>query len=150
MAQYKKLNVRLSNSQLNKLKSAIKNGSEVTSYLSSNIIGDSDDQNNFSHKFLLTNTHDSRLRKAFGNNSSANIKWSKTQLHRILQSGGFLGRRLVPFLKTGLPLIGNILIPLAKSVLIPLGLTEAASATNAAIHKKMFASRFIVLIIPNE
>ena len=137
----------MSNSQL---KSAIKNATEVTLYLSSNIIGDSGDENNFSHKLLLTNTHVSRLRKAFGNNSSANIKWSKTELHRILQSGGFLGRLLVPLLKNGLPLIGNVLIPLAKSVLIPLGLTETASATNVVIHKKMFDSGFIILIISTE
>ena len=78
------------------------------------------------------------------------IKWSKTELHRILQSGGFLGRLLVPLLKNGLPLIGNVLIPLAKSVLIPLGLTEAASATNVVIHKKMFDSGFIILIISTE
>ena len=79
-----------------------------------------------------------RLWKTFENNSSANIKLSKTQLHKIGQSGGFLGRLLGPLLKTGLPLIGNVLKPLAKSVLIPLGLTAAASATDTAIHKKMF------------
>ena len=108
--------------------------------ISSNIVGDSDDENNFLHKFLLTNTQVSKLRKAFANNSSANIKLSKTQLHKIGQSGGFLGRLLGPLLKTGLPLIGNVLKPLAKSVLIPLGLTAAASATDAAIHRKMFGS----------
>ena len=77
-----------------------------------------------------------RLHKAFANNSSANIKLSKTQLHKIGQSGGFLGRLLGPSLKTGLPLIGNVLKPLAKSVLIPLELTAGApAATDAAIHK---------------
>ena len=84
----------------------------------------------------LTNTQVSKLRK-LENGSSANTKLSKTQLHKIGQSGGFLGRLLGPLLKTGLPLIGNVLKPLAKSVLIPLGLTAAASATDAAIHKKM-------------
>ena len=87
---------------------------------------------------------------AFGNGSSANIKLSKTQLHKIGQSGGFLGRLLGPLLKTGLPLIGNVLKPLAKSVLIPLGLTAAASATDAAIHKKMFWSGVTILKISNE
>ena len=106
----------------------------------SNLDGDSNDENNFPHKLLLTNTQVSKLRKAFANNSSANIKLSKTQLHKIGQSGGFLGRLLGPLLKTGLPLIGNVLKPLAKSVLIPLGLTAAASTTDAAIHKKMFGS----------
>ena len=83
MTQCNTLNVKLSNSQLNKLKSTIKNGIEVTLNLSSNIIADSDDENNFLHKLLLTNTQVSRLRKAFANNSSANIKLSKIQLHKI-------------------------------------------------------------------
>ena len=75
------------------------------------------------------------LRKAFANGSSANIKLLKTQLHKIGQLGGVLGRLLEPLLKMRLPLIGNVLKPKAKSVLIPLGLT-AAAATDAAIHKK--------------
>ena len=83
MTQYKTLHVKLSNSQLNKLKSGIKNGTEVTLKLSSNVVGDSNDENNFSHKLLLTNTQVSMLRKAFTNNSSANIKLSKIQLHKI-------------------------------------------------------------------
>ena len=140
MTQYNTLNVKLSNSQLNKLKSGIKNGTEVTLKLSSNVVGDSNDENNFPHKLLLTNTQVLRLRKAFANNSSANIKLSKTQLHKIGQSGGFLGRILGPLLKTRLPLTGNILKPLPKSVLIPLVSTAAASVTDAAIHKKMFES----------
>ena len=76
---------------------------------------------------LLTNIQISKLRKAFGNSSSADIKLSKTQLHRKGQSGGFLGGLLGPLLKTGLSLIGNVLNPLAKRVLIPLGLTASAS-----------------------
>ena len=104
MTQYNTLNVKLSNSQLNKLKLGIKNRTEVTLKISSNIIGDSNHKNNFLHKFLLTNTQVSKLRKAFANNSSANIKLSKTQLHKIGQSGEFLGRLLGPLLRTGLPL----------------------------------------------
>ena len=90
MTQYNTLNAKVSNLQLNKLKSAIKNGTEVTVNLSSNIIGDSNDENNFPHKLFLTNTQVSKLRKAFANNSTANIKLWKTQLHEIRQSGGFL------------------------------------------------------------
>ena len=150
MTQYNTLNVELSSSQLNKLKSAIKNGTRVTLDLSSNIIGDSNDENNFPHKLFLSNTQVSRLRKAFANNSSANVKLSKTQLHKIGQSGGFLGRLLGPLLKTGLPLIGNVLKPLAKSILISLGLTTAASTTDGAIHKKMFGSGFTTLIVSNN
>ena len=85
MTQYNTLNVKLFNSQLNKLKSAIKNAIEVTLNLSSNIVADSNDENNFLHKLLLTNTQVSRLRKAFANNFSANIKLSKIQLHKIGQ-----------------------------------------------------------------
>ena len=70
-------------------------------------------------------------------------------MHKIGQSGGFLGRILGPLLKTGLPLIGNVLKPLAQSVSIPLGLT-VASATDVAIHKKMFGSGNTTLIISNE
>ena len=83
MTQYNILNVKLSNSQLNKLKSGIKNGTEVTLNLSSNIVGDSNDENNFPHNLLLTNTQVSKLRKAFANNSSADIKLSKNRLHKI-------------------------------------------------------------------
>ena len=74
MTQYNTLNAKVCNLQLNKLKSAIKNGTEVTVNLSSNIIGDSNDDNNFPHKLFLTNTQVSKLRKAFANNSTANIK----------------------------------------------------------------------------
>ena len=76
MTQYNSLNVKLSNSQLNKLKSAIKNETDVVLRLSSNMIGDN--ENSFPHKLLLTNTQVSNLCKVFANNSSANIKLSKT------------------------------------------------------------------------
>ena len=68
-------------------------------------------------------------------------------MYKIAQSGGFLDRILRPLLKTGLLLIVNLLKPLAKSVLVPLGLTAAASATDVAIHKKMFWSGTTTLII---
>ena len=103
--------------------------------LSSNVVGDSNDDNNFPHKLLLTDTQTSKLRKGFANNSSVNIKLSKTQLHKKGQSGGFLGILLGPLLKTGLHLMKSVLIPLlAKSVLIPLRLTASASTTDEAIH----------------
>ena len=96
------LNVTLSNLELNKLKSAMKNGTGVTLNLSSNIIGDSNDENKFPHKSLLTNTQVSTLCKAFPNSSSANIKLSRTHLYKIGRSGAFLGRRLGSLLKVGL------------------------------------------------
>ena len=149
MTQYNTLNVKLSNSIWNK-QSGIKNGIEVTLKLSPNVIHDYDDENNFPRKLLLTNTQVSKPCKAFANNSSVNIKLSKTQLHKIGQSGGFLGKLLGSLLKTGLPLIGNVMKPLAESVLIPLRLTAEAAATDATIHKTMFGSGFTTLVISNE
>ena len=140
MTQHNTLNAKLSNSQLNKLKSGIKNGTEVTLKISPNVAGDSNDENDLPHKLLLTNTQVLRFRKAFTNDSSANIKLSKTQLHKIRQSVGFLGTLLRPLLKIGLPLIKNVLKPLAKNILIPLRLTAAASTAHVTIHKKMFGS----------
>ena len=91
---------------------------------------------------LLTNTQVSKLCKALANGSLANIKLSKTQLHKTGQSGGFLGRILGPLLKTGWPLIGNVLPPLAKSGLILQVLIATASETDAPIQKKMFGSGY--------
>ena len=78
MTQYNTLNIKLSNLQLNKLKSGIKNGTEVTLKISSNVAGDSKDENIFLHKLFITNTQVSKLLKAFPNNWSANMKLSKT------------------------------------------------------------------------
>ena len=134
MTQYNSLNVKLSYSQLNKSKSPIKNETEVVLRLSANMIGNN--ETNFPRKLLLTNRQVSNLRKAFSNHLSADNKLSKTQLSKMIQSGGFLGRLLGLLLKTGLRLIKNVIKPLAKSVLIPLGLTAATSVADAGIHKK--------------
>ena len=136
MTQYNCLNVKLSNSQLSKLKSAIKNENDVVLRLSSNMVGNSNDNTNFPHELLLTNRQVANIRKAFANNLSTDIKFSKAQLSKMIQSGGFLGKLLGPLLKTGLPLMESVIKPLAKKVLIPLGLTSAASAADAGIHKK--------------
>ena len=103
MTQYNSLSVKLSNSQPNKLKSAMKNEIEVVLRLSSNIIGNN--ETNFSHELLLTDRQFSNLRKSFASHSSADIKLSKTQLSKMIQSGGFLSRLLGTLLKTELPLI---------------------------------------------
>ena len=87
--------------------------------ISSYAVGNSNDENYFPPKFLLTNTQVSKLRKAFANNSLVNIKLSKFQLHKTGQSGDFL-ETFMALLKTGLPLIGNELKPLPKSVLMSL------------------------------
>ena len=91
--------------------------------LSLNIVVD--DETNFPHKLLFTNRQVENLRKAFANKSPTDINLSKTQLVKMMQSRGFLGILLGPLLKTGLPLIKNVIKLLAKSVLIPLGLTAA-------------------------
>ena len=110
-----------------------------------------DNESNFPHKLLSTNRQVTNLRKAFANYLSADIKLSKTQLSKMIQSGGFLGRLLGPLLKTGLPLIKNVIKPLAKSVLIPLGLTAAVSTADARIHKKILGSGNVTtLIISND
>ena len=115
------------------------------------MIGDSNENTNFPHELLLKDRQVSSIRKAFNNNSSVDIKSSKTQLSKMIQSGGFLGKLLGPLLKTGLPLIKNVITPLAKSVLIPLGLTAAASAADAGIHKKILGSGgHTTLIISNN
>ena len=100
------------------------------------MIGDSNDKANFPHELLLTDRQVSSIRKAFSNNSSADIEFSKNQLSKMIQSGGFLGRLFGPLLKTGLPLIKSVISPLSKSILIPLGLTAAASAADAGVDKK--------------
>ena len=92
----------------------------------------------FPQKSLLTDTQVSRIRKAFSDGSAANIKFSKPQI--------LLG----PLLKAVLPLMGKVSKPLAKMLLIPLGLTAVASATNAAIQKNIFRSGITTLIISNE
>ena len=138
MTQYNTLNVKLSNSQLNELNSAIKNKTEVVLRLSSSMAGDG--ETNFPHKLLLTNRQVANLRKAFANKWSADIKLSKTQTSKMIQSGGFHSKLLGPLLKTGLLLIKDVIKPLAKSVLIPLELTAAVSAADAGIHKKILGS----------
>ena len=114
------------------------------------MIGDSNYKTNFPHELLLTDRQVSSIRKTFSNNSSVDIKSSKAQLSKMIQSGGFLGKLLGLLLKTGLPLIKNVIAPLAKSVLIPLGLTAAASAADAGIHKKILRSGNTTLIISNK
>ena len=106
--------------------------------------------NDLPHELLLTTRQKTKLRNSFNNNMSTNLKLSKAQIYKIIQSGGLLSRLLGPLLKTGLPLIKNVMKPLAKSVLIPLELTAAASAADAGIHKKILGSGTTTLVISNE
>ena len=105
MTQYNMVNVKLSNWQLNKLKSAIKIRTEVTLDVSSNLIGNCNDKTNFSHKLLLTDPQVSKIRKAFANGSSTNIKFSRRQLSKIVQLGGVI---------CDTPIFRNILSSVAK------------------------------------
>ena len=150
MTQYNSLNVKLSNLQLSKLKSVIKNETNVVLRLPSNMIGNSNDNTNFPQELLLNNRQAANLRKAFANHTPADIKLSKTQLSKMIQSGGFFGRLLGPLLRTGMPLIKSVIKPLAKSVLVPLGLTAAAA--DAGIHEKILGSGHnnTTLIISND
>ena len=107
------------------------------------MIGNSIDGSNFPHKLLLTNRQVANLCKAFASYSSTDIKLSKTQLSKIIQSGGFPGRLLGPLLKTELPLIKSLIQPLAKCVLILLGLTAAAAA-DAGIHNKILGTTTLI------
>ena len=110
------------------------------------------DNTNFPHELLLTNRQVANLCKAFAKNTSTDIKLSKTQLSKTIQPGGFLGKLLGPLLRTGLPLMESVIKPLAKSVLIPLGLAAAASAADSGIHKKILGSGHnnTTLIISND
>ena len=106
--------------------------------------------NNLPHELLLTTRQKTKVRNAFNNNMSTDLKISKAQINKMIQSGGFLSKLLGLLLKTGLPLIKNVIEPLAKSVLIPLELTAAASATDAGIHIKILGSGNTTLVISNK
>ena len=124
------------------------------------MIGGSDDKISFPHELWSTNRKFANLRKAFASYLATDIKLSKTRLSKRTQSGGFLGRLIGPLLKTGLPLLKNVNKSLAKSVLTLFGLTAAASAEDAGIHKKLLRSDHhpsnsashnkTILIISNE
>ena len=132
MVEYTKVNVKLSGSQIKKLKDAVKDDTGTTLRISLKIFNGND----LTHELLFTTRQKTKIRNAFNNNMSTDLKLSKAQINKIIQSGGFLSKLLGPLLKTGLALIKNVIKPLAKSALIPLGLTAAVSAADAGIHKK--------------
>ena len=101
MVEYNTVNAKLSDSQLNKLKSAVKNRQGQTLRINTGIFS----ANNLTHGLLLTTRQTTKLRNAIENNMSTDIKLSKAQISKIIQSGGFLAKILGPLLKTGLPLI---------------------------------------------
>ena len=127
MVGYSNVNVR-SNTQLKKLKDAVKDNTGATLRINLRM----SDGNYLPHELLLTTRQKAKLRNAFNNNTSADIKLSKAQINKIIQSGGFLGSLLSKLVG---PLM-KVAVPLAKNVLAPLGITAAASAIDAGIKQK--------------
>ena len=114
------------------------------------MVGNYDGETNFPNKLLLTDRQVVNHRKAFADYLSTDIKLSKTQFSKIMQAGGFSGRLLGSLLKIELALMKNVIKQLAKGVLIPLGLTSAASVADAGIHKKILGSGNATLMISND
>ena len=127
MVEYTKVNVKLSDTQLKKLKDAVRNNTGTTLRINLNMLHG----NNLPHELLLTTRQKTKLRNAL-NNMSTDIKLSKAQITKIIQSGQFLGSLLS---KLAGPLM-KVAVPLAKNILAPLGITAAASAIDAGIQKK--------------
>ena len=129
MVKYSKVDCKLTNVQLNKFKKAVKSNKGATLRLG--IRNFNKDEN--PHELLLTTKQNTKLRNALNNNSATDIKLSKTQIKKVMQSGGFLGKLLS---KLAGPLM-KVEMPLAKNVLAPLGLTAAMSAIDGSIQKKI-------------
>ena len=142
MVEYSKANVKLSDTQLKKLKTAVKNKTGTTLRMSLKMF----DGNDLPHELLLTTRQKTKLRNAFNNNMSTDLKLSKAQISKIIQSGGFLGSLLSKLVG---PLM-KVAVPLAKNILAPLGITAAATAVDAGIQKKIHGSGTTTLIISNK
>ena len=132
MVEYSKVNIKLSDTQLKKLKTAFKNktGSILRTILK--IFNGND----LPHELLLTTRQKTKIRNAFNNNMSTDLKLSEAQISKIIQSGGILGSSLSKLVG---PLI-KVAIPLAKNILAQWGITAAASAIDAGIQKKKYMS----------
>ena len=142
MVEYSKVNVRLSNTQLQKLQDAVKDNTGTTLRINLKML----DRNDLPHELLLMTRQKAKLRKALNNNTSTDIKLSKAQITKIIQSDGFLGSLLS---KLAGPLM-KVAAPSAKNVLAPLGITATASAIDAGIQKKIHGSGTTTLIISDE
>ena len=144
MVEYTKINVKLTNIQLNRLKKAVKNNEGTTLRLGVKNFS----KNNLPHELFLTKRQNTKLRNAVINNILTDIKLSKAQIKKIIQSGGFLryllGKLAGPLMK--------VATPLAKNVLVPLGLTAAMSAFDGSTQKKMhgWGAGATTLVIANE
>ena len=129
MVEYSKVNVKLSDSQIKKLKDAVKDNAGTTLRINFKMF----DTNDSPHELLLTTRQKTKLRNASNNKTSADLKLSKTQIVKMIKSGGFLGSLLSKL--AGLLMKIAIAIPFAKNVLAPLGITAATSALDAGIQK---------------
>ena len=138
MVDYTKINCKLRNAQLNKLKKAVKSNEGATLRLgikNFNKVG-------LPYELLLTTRQNTKLRNAINNNLATDIKLSKAQIKKLIQSGGFLGKLLS---KLAGPLM-KVAMPLAKNLLAPLGITAAMSAIDGSIQKKMHGPGFKLVI----
>ena len=139
MVEYSKVNVKLPNSQLNKSKTATKTQTEVTLRMNIKIFN----RNNLSHELLLTARQKTKLRTAFENNMSTDVKLSKAQISKIIQFGRFLGSLLSKIAGS----LMKVAPPLAETLLTPLGITaSSSSAIGAGIQKKIHGSGTTTLI----
>ena len=141
MVEYNTLNTELSNSQLNKLKYAVKNKQGTTLRMNARMFNG----NSLPRELLLTIRQTTRLRNAIENNMSTDKKLSKAQISEIIQSGEILGKILGPLLKTGLSLLKSVINPLGL-----LGLTAASSAIDAGVQKRIYGSGKTTLVISSE
>ena len=142
MVEYSKVNVKLTDVQLEKLKIAVKNKTGTTLWMNLKML----DGNDLPHELLLATRQKTELRNAFKSNMSTDLKVSKAQISKIIQSSGFLGSLLS---KLAGPLM-KVVVPLAKNILAPLGVTAAAPVIDAAIQEKIHGSGTTTFIISNE
>ena len=142
MVEYTKVNVKLTNLQLSKLKKGVKNNDSATLQISIRNFNKKDLPN----ELLLTTRQNTIQRNAISNNIATGIKLSKVQIKKMILSGGFLGKLLS---KLAGPLM-KVAMPLAKNVLAPLGVMAAMSAIDGSIQKKIHGSGTTKFIIENE
>ena len=141
MVEHSKINCKLANVQLNKFKKSVKSNDGATLRLAIKNFN----KDELPHEFLLTTRQSTKLRNAINNNLATDIKLSKAQIKKLIQSGGVLGKLLS---KLAGPLM-KVAMPLVKNVLAPLGLTAAMSAIDGSIQKKIHGSG-VKLIIEQE
>ena len=145
MVEYSKVNVKLSDAQLKKLKTAVKKKTGTTLRMSLKML----DGNDLTHELLLTKRQKAKLRNTFNNNMSTDLTLSEGQISKIIQSGGFLSIWKIIIKEIGRS-INESSNSFSKNVLAPLGTTASASAIDAGIQKKIHSSATTTLIISSK